>query len=428
MQIYGFIKIILIITSIVILFYILFYTKKITYVDAHNLDEPLIKNTDTVISICMAGCSSGMARCALAQHAALSKAGIRSILICTKNTFIAQTAEKLHLPFITCNPFRLSFGKFAWMPGIQAALKNVLQKYDNVLAIHCHYKRDVFTAKKLVDTRNIPVVLTHHMPTYLYTSVREEADGVIAVSKSIAEYLMHLNKQDNIKSPIVAIPPFFDDTRLTSFIPSDESRETFFKKTFNIELKSCPLLVKVAHLYSNIHHKNHPLLFQAMHDLIYKRNTPVQVALAGTGPRLDLYKKMVHELGLNGYVHFLGNTEQTPTIFHYADINVLASSGDAFPLVLLEGGYMKKPTIIAREGCGAADWLIIDQQTGFLFENKNATDLADKIFYVLTHQDIAQTCGNNLYKKIMKDFQPAKTTQAMVAFYTQLHEQKRLRH
>lgn len=177
--------------------YIYYNTNKLII---YHHDKIPTNTSAVVISICMATCTSGMSRCALAQHKAFINAGIRSILICRDNTFISETAKKQALPIITCNPFRFSIGKFAWMPGIQAALHNLINEYgEDVAAIHCHYKRDVFVAKKIAAAHKIPVVLTHHTPGYLYTSVRKEADGIIAVSKSIAQYLKSLNEQDFIK-------------------------------------------------------------------------------------------------------------------------------------------------------------------------------------------------------------------------------------
>ena len=162
-----------------------------------------------------------------------------------------------------------------------------------------------------------------------------------------------------------------------------------------------------------------------MHELIYKRHTPVQVVLAGSGPRQDFCKRMVHELNLDSYVHFLGNTDKIAAIMHYADINVLASSKDAFGIALLEGGFMKKPTIIARDGCSAADWLIIDQETGFLFENKNAHDLADTIAFVITHPEQAQAYGQRLYSKVINEFMPNQTAQKILRFYEALQAKLR---
>ena len=161
-----------------------------------------------------------------------------------------------------------------------------------------------------------------------------------------------------------------------------------------------------------------------MHELIIKRNIPVQVALVGDGPMMGTYKKMVRKLGIADYVHFLGSTELTPAVLHYADINMLTSSKEAFGIVLLEGGLMRKPTIVARGGCGAADWLIIDKQTGFLFENNDVQSLADTIAYAIAHDDEATACGQRLYEKVMAEFMPSRTAAALLAMYHELANHK----
>lgn len=393
------------------------------YHDANNFSFFNIPSTPTsapiTIQICIARGSGGMERCAVAQHKALIDAGINSILICRNHTFISDLAKQLQLPIITCSPHRLSMGKFVVMPGVEAALKKIISMFpDNkILAIHCHYKREIFAAKKV--TKTIPVVLTQHTPSALAYCVRSTANGIVAVSPEIKAALEKQNKGELANhSTITVIPPFFDDAKFSSVIPPT-NRNEFFKNQFNVTLKPCPLLVKIAHLYSNVQHKNHPLLFQAMRELIINRHIPVQVALAGKGPMLVTYKKMADDMGISDYVHFLGSTERTPELLHCADINLLASSEEALGIALIEGGLMKKPTIIAH-GTGAADWLIADKQTGFLFEKNNAQSLADTIAYALKHEQEAAACGQRLYEKVVAEFMPTRSAQELITVYQKL--------
>jgi glycosyltransferase involved in cell wall biosynthesis len=124
----------------------------------------------------------------------------------------------------------------------------------------------------------------------------------------------------------------------------------------------------------------------------------------------------------------IGSTELIPALLQYADINLLTSSSEPFGIVLLEGGLLHKPTLLPSTGCEAANWLIIDRETGSLFEQNNATDLADKIEYMLTHPDYAQTCGDNLHDKVVREFLPAQTVHTILDLIAQLLEQKRSLH
>ncbi len=376
----------------------------------------------TVILSCLLVGNGGTERYTLALQQELTNIGINAVLVCQEPSFLATQCEAHKLPYVTCSHRRLRLGPLLIMSGFKAALLSLAVTYKrSLLAIHCSHRHELLTAKKLIAADNVPTILTHHTPSKLATSVRRAADCIITVNHTDANSIKTSNKKDGLDKTVIALPPFFDATRIMTLHPPKQSREQYFQETFNIKLLPCPLLVKIAHFYGNEPHKNHPLLFQAMHDLIYRQNMPVQVALVGSGKHRQKYEQLVHKLKLSDYVHFLGSTEKVATVLHYADINLLSSSQEAFGITLLEGGLLSKPTIVASAGCGAADWLIIDQETGFLFENNNATDLARTITHALTHKKVAQICGKNLYKKVVGEFLPHHTAQTILALYVQLH-------
>lgn len=453
-------KIILLIILLVAAYF--FLNRQHLVITEHNI---VPTSSSLVVLVCMLPGAGGTERYTLAQQQEFIKLGVPCVMVCHPQGFVAQQCVALGLPHITCSHKRWQVGSWIVMPGIERALRRLQEK--DVLAIHCSHRHEALVARKVVKNK-VPVVLTMHMGGRLAQRYRNAVDAVVSVGREGAKEkstwipdqvrddtlekttFATVPSQSSIKSEMVimqsehrslalssrppsrdpvplysliksiTLPPLFDAARITSFSQPSESRTTFFKNKFNITLKSCPLLTKIAHLYANVHHKNHPLLFNAMHELIVKRNIPVQVVLVGDGPMMATYQKMVRDLGIADYVHFLGNTELTPHILHYADINILTSSKEAFGIVLLEGGLMKKPTIVARGGCGAADWLIIDQKTGFLFDNNDVQSLANTIAYVLAHHDEATECGQRLYEKVVTEFMPAQTAHALMQLYHRL--------
>lgn len=377
---------------------------------------------------CMLSGNGGTERYVLAQQKEFLKQGTAAVIICAPHSFLAEECEKEQHPYLTCSPSRLRIGGWIMMPGFRYALHFLEKSYPNkLLALHCSHRHEVMVGAS--SSLNIPLLLTQHTPSTLAAPVRKAADAIITVNHSCEKKLRALNRKDHLEGKsLITLPPFFNPAPHLSFIPS-LPREVYFKQNFNLELQpGRPILIKVAHFYDKLLHKNHALLLQALYKLIYEYKKPVTVLLVGAGPQVALYKKKTQELGLSEYVHFLGNVENTAPLFHYADINLLSSSEEAFGIVLLEGGLHKKPTIIAREGCGAADWLIIDKETGFLFQNNNAADLAATIRFVLTHPTQATTCGTNLYQKIINEFLPEHTTIMMLQLYARLLEEKRLQH
>jgi glycosyltransferase involved in cell wall biosynthesis len=387
-------------------------------VHAAALPGAVVPNNAPVVLLVSVGLSGGgLERSVLAQHEAFCAAGIRSILVVQEGAFIVPLARAKGLPMVLFGGFAMSLGDQVFFPALTAALKKLLHAYgEAMVAIHCNSAREVFVAKRVVGKRSIPIIFTQHTLSPLRKSVRAMADGLVGVSPRVVDGLQKCNQQEGIQTPVVAVPPFFDTARFLNFI-TKESREAYFQQVFGLVLKPCPVLVKVAHFYADVACKNHPVLFHAMHELIYKKGTPVQVVLAGTGATmLAKYKKLVHALGLDGYVHFVGQTEETPALFYHADIALLAGEKEAFGLVLAEGGMLKKPTIIA-DRAGAAGWLIEDNVTGFLFQTNNPGSLADKIAYVLAHPALAAMCGERLFHRVSGYFSAGHGVQKLLTFY-----------
>ena len=79
-----------------------------------------------------------------------------------------------------------------------------------------------------------------------------------------------------------------------------------------------------------------------------------------------------------------------------ADVYVLPSRYETFPTTILEAYACGKPVIASNIG-GLKD-MVIDRETGLLFQTGNAKDLARKILHALTYpEDITHT-GYRAYR------------------------------
>ncbi len=379
---------------------------------------------------------SGMERCALWQQQAFVDAGIESVLVCNRDGWIAQQAAARNLPIAPCWNGGFCSQTFAWLPGLQWTLWRLIRRFgDRLVAIHCQMPREVFAAKRVAGS--IPVVFSQHTQTNMVlATLRRTVDGFIGVSPAVVAQFAVFNKQEGIECPMRAVPPYIDykrfiepalfsdllkiQTRHESSLNHPLTLSSVEWAKFDRTRKSGPIILQIAHIPTNPTQKNHPLLLQAVHELVYKRHTPVQLVFAGGGNAESL-KLLVQELQLTDYVFFLGSSEDTPALLAAADINILASSKEAFGMVLLEGALLAKPTIAAR-GIGAADWLITDRDTGFLFQPDDMNSLVDTIAFVLTNPEKAAACGQRLQERAMAHFLPAQSVATTMAFY---HEVKK---
>lgn len=88
--------------------------------------------------------------------------------------------------------------------------------------------------------------------------------------------------------------------------------------------------------------------------------------------------------------------------FTKADIFILPTYDECFPLVLLEAMQHHIACIASNEG-GISD--IIDEgNTGFIVEKKNALQLADRIRHLIGHPELCKEMGEKGYKKYRSQF------------------------
>lgn len=139
-----------------------------------------------------------------------------------------------------------------------------------------------------------------------------------------------------------------------------------------------------------------------------------KLVIVGDGPMKQELANQVQINDLHEKVTFLGskNHEELRTIYASADIfaapSITTSDGakEGFGLVILEAMASSLPVIASS--CGGIVDLVQDGYNGFLAEEKNADDLADKINRLLSDATLYQTLaehakssvGNYDYKKI----------------------------
>jgi len=124
------------------------------------------------------------------------------------------------------------------------------------------------------------------------------------------------------------------------------------------------------------------LIRSAKELLKYDKNW--KLIVIGTGRSLNEMKKLMHKIGLNQYVEFLGHVQHHDIFKYYslADIVIIPSTvPETFSIALLEAHLSKKITICSK--IGALEERIIDGETGFLVEPNNSGELTKKIYFVL---------------------------------------------
>ena len=283
--------------------------------------------------------------------------------------------------------------------------------------IYCNIAGDIKVAKKVAQLINAEVIFNYH--GYSKTSRLKDQLGIldelknihiIPVSPEATNFLKEKNYQNllGIKN-IINLPPMYSDETLITNIGTEpiESKSYFFKKNFNVEIQeNSPIVCCIANLAPA---KNHEIILQAIHDLVYNHKIYVHSVFAGRcqPERLSLLKKLATTLKIDKYVHFLGFTSFVKEILYYSDIKVLASKQEPFGIALLEAALMKKP-IILSSSADMANILIKHNETGLLFDCNNHKMLSLQIKSLLQNPTFAKILAESSNKFIIDNFLPEK--------------------
>lgn len=119
----------------------------------------------------------------------------------------------------------------------------------------------------------------------------------------------------------------------------------------------------------------------------------------------EKFQKKVTELSLEN-VFYLGKKydKDKDEIYRQADIFALPTfySNECFPLVLLEAMQYNLPVVSTPEGGIPA--MIKEGETGFLVQQNDANELADKLEYLINKPELRHEMGNKGRNYYLKEF------------------------
>lgn len=112
----------------------------------------------------------------------------------------------------------------------------------------------------------------------------------------------------------------------------------------------------------------------------------------------------IYKLGLENIVHAYGAKygKEKTEFLEKTDVFVFPTLNEAFGLVLLEAMEYEIPCIATNEG--GIPSIVNNNETGFIINKNNPTELADKIEYMIEHPDIRHKMGSAGKLKFINKF------------------------
>jgi len=307
-------------------------------------------------------------------------------------------------------PINKSIGSITLSPKLNKLVKEIVQK-NNYDIVHIHGPiAPVLPMLAIKYSRSINVATFHsaHDEVLLYRIFKgylenyfKKLHGRIAVSevakRSISRYF---EGEYRIIPNGVDIHRFNPNNEKIEWLVRDDSKKILF--VGRIEPR-----------------KGLKYLILALNEVV-KFISNVKLIVVGDGPFKILYEQYLNK-NIEDKVIFVGKVgyDELPKFYVSCDVFVSpATEKESFGIVLLEAMASKIP-VIASDIEGYKQ-IIKDEVNGFLFENENYKNLADKIIMVLKNKNFVNKVVENAYKIVIEKYSWESVSKQVENYYYEL--------
>lgn len=287
-------------------------------------------------------------------------------------------------------------------------LRGLLQELKPDL-VTTHSNKAGFLGRLAARSLNIPVVHTSHgflfngkklspagrFYRFMEKTAARVGSKVIAVSESEYETARKLKVVPAEKMTVVhnGLPDLGEQFR------SDPLREP-------------PRLVMVARFAPP---KDHHTLLEALGGL---KERDWSLDLVGEGPGLDRVKKQVQNLGLEERINFYGSRGDVPQILSGAQVFVLSSRREGFPLSVLEA--MRAGLPVVASDVGGINEAVKDQESGLLFPAGKPGRLRECLVELIDDPARRKVLGDAGRERFERHFTLERMVEKTIAVYESL--------
>lgn len=146
--------------------------------------------------------------------------------------------------------------------------------------------------------------------------------------------------------------------------------------------------------------KDYPTFIKAAIIVILKRSD-VKFVIVGDGEDKEKIQSMIAPGHKEKFI-FIGRQSNVESIINCFDVAVLATFTEGISNAVMEYMALEKPVIVT-DGGGTSE-LLKDGVTGYLVREGDVYQLAEKILFLLDHQDICLRMGAEGKNRIAEDF------------------------
>ena len=165
--------------------------------------------------------------------------------------------------------------------------------------------------------------------------------------------------------------------------------------------------------------KNPQTIVQAC-GLLAQRSVPFKLLVAGDGAMLSELQQLAVELGVSERIQWLGYCADPAGLLQASDVFVLASTGEAFGLVLTEA--MACGVAVVGSRSGAIPEIVADGVTGLLAEPRDEVSFADALEQLARDENLRQQMGASGLLRVKEKFSLEVDTENTLRIYDSLSD------
>jgi glycosyltransferase involved in cell wall biosynthesis len=163
------------------------------------------------------------------------------------------------------------------------------------------------------------------------------------------------------------------------------------------------------------HVKGVDIALRALAALRDRRFSDVRLVVVGDGPEAGRLRDIAVELGVDGLVEFAGFRHDVERYIASSDIVLVPSRYEPFGMVAAEAAAAGKPVVASRVG-GLRE-IVVDGETGLLFNPDDHNDLAEKIIALIEDNRRAAEMGLKGRARAERLFSPLKVAEKLAKTY-----------
>lgn len=179
------------------------------------------------------------------------------------------------------------------------------------------------------------------------------------------------------------------------------------------------VIIHVARLHPN---KNHRAFIEQLPDL-FQREPRLHLLLVGKGREQPALEHLVHRLGLETRVHFLGHRRDVPDLMSMADISILPSRVEGFSNVVLESMVYGAALVVTDVG-GAREQ-IRHGVDGFIVPPGDMRTMATAVLRLVHQPELRQRLAAEAARRVHAFSLDAMAERTMSLYESILRQRKR---